>query len=160
MTKWNTAIYLRLSNDDGDKSESNSITNQKILLKEYAKNTENIKVYNYYIDDGYSGTTFNRPDFQRLINDITENKVNCIIVKDLSRLGRNYLEVGSYLEKFFPIHNVRFIAVNDNIDSYKDSESLDGVIVLFKNLMNDQYAKDISNKVRSVIDIKKQLIEF
>ena len=121
---------------------------------------EILKYIIYYIDDGYSGTTFNRLDFPRLINNITENKVNSIIVKDLSRWGRNYLDVGSYLEKFFPIHNVRFIAVNDNIDSYKDPESLDGVIVPFKNLMNEQYAKDISNKVRSVLDIKKELIEF
>ena len=98
MKKWNVAVYLRLSSDDGDKSESNSIGNQRNIIKQYIKNNNlNVNV-NYYIDDGYSGTTFERPDFKKMLKDIKDNKINCIIVKDLSRLGRNYIEVGKYID--------------------------------------------------------------
>lgn len=155
MKKWNVGIYCRLSSDDGDKSESNSIGNQKSLIKRFVSDNSDLKIIEYYIDDGYSGTTFDRPDFLNMIKDIQSNKINCIIVKDLSRLGRNYIEVGNYLEKIFPQNNVRFIAIIDNIDSYKDPKSVNNVIVPFKNLMNDEYARDISNKVRSVLDNKK-----
>lgn len=165
MKKWNVAAYLRLSSDDGDKVESNSISNQRSIIKQYTlKNNElkNISYYNisYYTDDGYLGTTFDRPDFKRLINDVSEQKINCVIVKDLSRFGRNYIEVGKYMEVFFPEFNVRFIAINDNIDSYKDPTSINNVIVSFKNLINDEYARDISNKVRSVLENKKIKGEF
>ena len=120
MKKLNIAAYLRLSSDDRDKSESNSIGNQRNIIKQYIK-TNNLNVNaNYYIDDGYSGTTFERPDFKKMIKDIKDNKINCIIVKDLSRLGRNYIEVGKYIDEIFPSYNIRFIAINDNIDSYKD----------------------------------------
>ena len=117
-TKWNAALYLRLSSEDGDKAESTSIESQKHLLEDFVKNDNDIKLYNYYIDDGYSGTDFNRPGFKRLFEDMKSNKFNTIIVKDLSRLGRNYIEVGNYIEQIFPLFNIRFIAVNDNIDSY------------------------------------------
>ena len=148
---WNVAVYLRLSSDDGDKSESNSISNQRNIIKQYIKNNNlNVNV-NYYIDDGYSGTTFERPDFKKMLKDIKDNKINCIIVKDLSRLGRNYIEVGKYIDEIFPSYNIRFIAINDNIDSYKDPKSINNIIVPFKNLMNDEYARDISQKVRSVL---------
>ena len=155
MKKWNVGVYLRLSSDDGDKSESNSIGNQRSLIKRYISNEKELKIIDYYIDDGYSGTTFDRPDFERMIRDIRTNKIDCIIVKDLSRLGRNYIEVGNYIEKEFPRYSVRFIAINDNVDSFKDPKSVNNVIVPFKNLMNDEYARDISNKVRSVLDNKR-----
>ena len=150
MSKWKAAVYLRLSSDDGDKAESNSITNQKKLIKMFISKEKNIEIYDYYIDDGYSGTDFNRPDFGRLLKDMKNEKINTIIVKDLSRLGRNYIEVGHYIEEFFPLYNIRFIAINDNVDSFKDPKSTTNIIVPFKNLMNDEYARDISNKVRSV----------
>ena len=112
MKKWNVGVYLRLSSDDGDKSESNSIGNQRSLIKRFISNDKELKIIDYYIDDGYSGTTFDRPDFERMMKDIKANKIDCIIVKDLSRLGRNYIEVGNYIEKEFPRYGVRFIAIN------------------------------------------------
>ena len=160
MKKWNVGVYLRLSSDDGDKSESNSIVNQRSLIKRFISNDRELKIIDYYADDGYSGTTFDRPDFERMMRDIKSNKINCIIVKDLSRLGRNYIEVGNYIEKEFPRYGVRFIAINDNVDSFKDPKSVNNVIVPFKNLMNDEYARDISNKVRSVLDNKKSNGQF
>ena len=160
MAKWKTAIYLRLSSEDGDKIESDSITNQKKLITQFIKNNTDLKIVDYYVDDGYSGTDFNRPDFQRLLKDIKDGKINAVIVKDLSRFGRNYIEVGNYLEQIFPLYNLRFIAINDNVDSFKDPKSVNNVIVPFKNLMNDEYARDISNKVRSVLDTKKENGEF
>ena len=160
MSKWNVAVYLRLSSDDGDKEESNSITNQKELINFYLKKEKDIKIKDYYIDDGFTGTDFERPDFKRLLVDMKNGKINTVIVKDLSRLGRNYIEVGNYLEEIFPLYNIRFIAINDNIDSYKDPKSVNNIIVPFKNLMNDEYARDISNKVRSVLDTKKSKGEF
>ncbi len=158
--EWHVAIYLRLSIEDGDKVVSNSIENQKMQLVDYIKKEKNCKVYNTYVDDGYSGTNFDRPAFQQMINDIEKGKVNTVIVKDLSRLGRNYIEMGEYLEMYFPIKKIRFIAVNDAIDSYNDPKSLESVIVPFKNLMNDQYARDISNKIKSTLRMKKIKGEF
>ena len=160
MNKWKVAVYLRLSIDDGDKMESNSITNQKKIINSYIKKEKNLSIKDYYIDDGYSGTSFDRPEFQRMIADIKNDKIDTIIVKDLSRLGRNYIEVGRYIEEFFPENNIRFIAINDNIDSYKDPKSINNVIVPFKNLLNDEYARDISNKIRSVLDTKRENGEF
>ena len=160
MSKWNVAAYLRLSSDDGDKAESNSIGNQRSIINQYTKQNKEFKNVEYYIDDGYSGTSFDRPDFKRMLSDIENKKIDCIIVKDLSRLGRNYIEVGNYIEQIFPNYGIRFIAINDNVDSYKDPKSVNNVIVPFKNLMNDEYARDISNKVRSVLDNKKENGQF
>ena len=160
MNKWNVAAYLRLSSDDGDKAESNSIGNQRSIINQYVKQNKELKNVEYYIDDGYSGTTFDRPDFNRMIDDIRKNNINCIILKDLSRFGRNYIEVGKYFDMILPNYNVRIIAINDNIDSFKDPNSINNVIVPFKNLMNDEYARDISNKVRSVLDNKKASGQF
>lgn len=158
---WSLAEYIRLSVEDGDdKVESNSIVNQRALLNDYIKNNPELKIYDYYIDDGYSGTDFNRPGFQRMLNDMKNKKFDAIIVKDLSRLGRNYIEVGNYIEQIFPLFDIRFIAINDSIDSYKDPKSINNVMVPFKNLMNDEYCRDISNKIRSVFDIKKKNGEF
>ena len=157
---WKVGIYCRLSSDDGDNAESDSIINQRELISLYIKKEKDLKVVDYYIDDGYSGTTFARPDFKRLIKDITNERINTIIVKDLSRFGRNYIEAGKYIEQIFPLYNVRFIAINDNIDSYKDPKSINNVIVPFKNLLNDEYARDISNKVKSVYKTKALKGEF
>ncbi len=157
---WNVALYVRLSVEDGDKVESNSVINQKQLLNDYLNENSNFNLYDYYVDDGYSGTDFERPAFKRLLDDMKEKKFNTIIVKDLSRLGRNYIEVGNYIEQIFPLFNIRFIAVNDNIDSYSDPSSVNNVIVPFKNLINDEYCRDISNKIRSVLTMKKKRGEY
>lgn len=140
-----TALYCRLSIEDGSDNESMSISNQKVLLKNYAE-SHGMSDYEFYVDDGYTGRNFNRPAFQQLIKDIEDKKVNCVITKDLSRLGRNYIEAGSYIEVFFPRHHVRYIAVNDGVDSNK-SEELD--ITPFKNILNDMYSRDISKKVKT-----------
>ena len=139
-----TALYCRLSRDDGTDKESNSIENQKKLLTAYAKEHgfENVRIY---VDDGYTGTNFNRPDFKRLIQDIEDGFVSTLIVKDMSRLGREYLETGKYTEVYFPSRNVRFIAVNDGVDSAEGEDDF----VPFRNIMNEWYAKDISRKCRS-----------
>ena len=156
-SNWIVALYIRLSIEDGDnKTESNSVTNQKELLLRYLKEHSELSLYDIYIDDGYSGTDFNRPEFQRMLKDMKNQKFNTIIVKDLSRLGRNYIEVGNYIEQIFPLFNIRFIAVNDMIDSFKSPDSLNNIVVPFKNLVNDEYCRDISNKIRSVLNIKKK----
>ena len=158
---WKVALYVRLSREDEeDKTESNSVTNQKTLLLEYLKNKDEFVIYDIYVDDGYSGTDFDRPDFQRLLNDMKDNKFNTVIVKDLSRLGRNYIEVGNYIEQIFPLFKIRFISINDMIDSFKDPASVNNVIVPFKNLMNDEYCRDISMKIRSAFNTKKRNGEF
>ena len=138
-----TALYCRLSLEDGRENESMSISNQKLMLKDYAEKNGMFQ-YEYYVDDGYTGRNFNRPSFQRMIADIEAGKVGCVITKDLSRLGRNYIEAGSYIEIFFPKHNVRYIAVTDGVDSLTRQE-MD--ITPFKNILNDMYCRDISKKV-------------
>ncbi len=160
IKEWKIGIYCRLSSDDGDNAESDSITNQRELINYFLKKESNFKIIDYYVDDGYSGTSFNRPAFKRMVADLTNGIINTIIVKDLSRFGRNYIEVGNYLENIFPLYNVRFIAINDNIDSFKDPKSINNVVVPFKNIMNDEYARDISNKVKSVLITKSKNGEF
>lgn len=146
LTKKNkVAIYCRLSRDDGEVNESSSITNQKEMLIEYAKNN-NWEIYEVYIDDGYSGGNFNRPSWNKLLKDLRDKNFNILITKDLSRLGRNYLETGYYTEEFFPNNNIRYIAVNDNYDSNNDDNDL----TPFKNIINQWYLKDISKKVKQV----------
>ena len=139
-----TALYCRLSRDDGTESESNSIGNQKKLLSQKAKEM-GLTDTKYYVDDGYTGTNFNRPGFQQLIDDIEIGLVSAIMVKDLSRLGRDYVSVGNYTDSYFPEHNIRFIAVNDAIDSDEGESE----IAPFKNILNEMYARDISKKIRS-----------
>lgn len=139
-----TALYCRLSRDDGTESESNSIGNQKKLLSQKAKEM-GLTDTKYYVDDGYTGTNFNRPGFQQLIDDIEIGLVSTVMVKDLSRLGRDYVSVGNYTDSYFPEHNVRFIAVNDAIDSDEGESE----IAPFKNILNEMYARDISKKIRS-----------
>ena len=134
-----TALYCRLSRDDGAEGESNSISNQKMLLSKYADEYGFTNTA-HYVDDGYTGTNFNRPAFQQMIADIESGKVGTVMVKDLSRLGREYLQVGYYTENYFPVKDVRFIAVNDGIDSHKGEDDM----AAFRNGMNEMYAKDIS----------------
>ena len=138
-----TALYCRLSIEDGRDNESMSISNQKAMLRDFAEKNGFLD-YEYYVDDGYTGRNFNRPSFQRMIADIEAGKVKCVITKDLSRLGRNYIEAGSYIEVFFPRHNVRYIAITDGVDSVNRQE-MD--ITPFKNILNDLYSRDISKKV-------------
>lgn len=138
-----TALYCRISLDDGGDNESMSISNQKLMLKDYAEKNGMFQ-HEYYVDDGYTGRNFNRPSFQRMIADIEAGKIGCVITKGLSRLGRNYIEAGSYIEIFFPKHHVRYIAITDGVDSLTRQE-MD--ITPFKNILNDMYSRDISKKV-------------
>lgn len=157
---YNADLYLRLSKEDGDKDESDSILNQKELIKEYLKSRPDICIHEIRVDDGYSGVNFERPAFQKVLNDIKERKVNCVIVKDLSRFGRNYIEVGKYIEKIFPYLGVRFIAINDNYDSMAVNNQNDKIAISFKNLINDAYCRDISIKIRSNLEVKRKRGEY
>ena len=159
MTVKKTAIYLRLSLSDGDlgedsKDESNSIENQRLLIEEYLENHEDIsKDIVEYVDDGYTGTNFNRPDFKRMLEEAKAGKIATIIVKDMSRLGRDYIEVGDYVEQIFPVLGIRFIAVNNNFDS--DAYGGDfGMDMAVTNLVNHLYSRDISKKVRSAMEVR------
>lgn len=138
------ALYCRLSRDDGAEGESNSIANQKKLLAKYAKE-HGFTNTKFYVDDGYTGTNFNRPGFRQMLEDMEMGYISTVIVKDSSRFGRNYLEVGQYTDYYFPEHNIRFIAINDCIDSDNGEDDFSA----FHNVMNEMYAKDISRKVRS-----------
>lgn len=158
--QWKAADYARISREDGDKEESDSIGTQFDIIDDYIAHNDDITFVDRYSDDGWSGTNFDRPDFMRLMEDIKKGKINCVIVKDLSRLGRNYILVGQYLEMIFPMLNIRFISVNDRIDSIKDPASINNALVSFKNVMNDEYCRDISNKVRSSLDRKRSKGEF
>ena len=142
------------------KKESNSIISQKNLIDEYINEKKDLILKDVYIDDGFTGTDFNRPEFNRLLEDMKLKKINCIIVKDLSRLGRNYIEVGNYIEQIFPLFNIRFISINDNIDSFKDENSLNSIIVPFKNIINDEYCRDTSIKIRTAINARRKKGEF
>lgn len=133
--KYNCATYLRLSRSDGDQQESNSIKNQRALLNDYLGKHPELHKVDEYVDDGYSGTNFERPDFKRMMQDIEKRNVNCIIVKDLSRFGRNYIETGRYLERIFPFMGVRFIAINDHYDSAEENDDKGRILIPFNNLI-------------------------
>lgn len=147
-----TALYERLSRDDELQGESNSITNQKNYLEEYAR-SQGFTNCLHFTDDGYSGTNFNRPGFQAMITAVEAGEIDTIIVKDMSRLGRDYLKVGFYTEILFPEKDVRFIAINNNIDS---ANSTDNDFTPFLNIMNEWYAKDTSNKIRAIFRSRMQ----
>ena len=148
---YNTALYCRLSLDDGSVGESGSIQTQKMMLEKYA-NDNGIIIVDYYIDDGYSGTNFDRPDFQRMLNDIEDEKVNMVITKDLSRLGRDYVRTGYYIDFYFKDKDIRYIAINDGIDTINDNND----IAPFKNILNDMYSKDLSRKVKAAKKSRNQ----
>ena len=152
-----TALYLRLSRDDGNAVESESIANQKEFLIDYAKHNS-LNIVEILSDDGYSGTNFERPGFKRLIELIESKKIDTVITKDLSRLGRDYIQTGYYLELYFPRHNIRYIAVNDSIDTIKPNSNND--MTPFRAVFNDMYARDISKKVRSALNTKKSQGKF
>ena len=146
---WSVAVYIRLSQEDSnngeDKQESNSITSQKALLNEFIEEHDDLIVYDTYVDDGYTGTDFNRPGFQRLLEDMRKGNINCVLI-----------EVGNYIEQIFPLFNIRFIAINDSVDSFKNPTSTNTILVPFKNLINDEYCRDTSIKIRSALNGRKK----
>ncbi len=151
MTDKITALYCRLSQDDMLQGESNSITNQKAILKKYAEDNGFSNTV-YYVDDGVSGTTFERDGFKAMMTDVEAGKVSTVITKDLSRLGRDYLKTGEYIEIIFPDYDVRYIAINDGVDTFKSENEF----MAFKNIFNDWYARDTSKKIRAVFKAKGQ----
>ncbi|HIV97804.1 MAG TPA: recombinase family protein [Candidatus Agathobaculum stercoravium] len=157
---WKPALYVRLSREDGDREESDSIANQRDMLAEFAAAQDDLAAPAFYTDDGFTGTDFDRPGFRRMMDDLRAGTVNCVIVKDLSRFGRNYVGVGEYLEQVFPLLDVRFISVNDRVDSFLDPRSVNNLVVPFKNIINDEYCRDISNKVRASLDLKRRQGKF
>ncbi len=161
---YHAAIYLRLSRDDEDvdgrKQESNSIRSQREMICSYIRKQENMEIYDSYVDDGYSGTNFDRPGFQRMMKDIRAGKVDCVIVKDLSRLGRDYIEAGRLIQKTFPAFFVRFIALTDHFDSLTADDNEKSLVIPVKNFVNDSYSRDISGKVRSHLKVKRENGDF
>ncbi len=156
----NTAcMYLRLSREDGDNNKSNSISSQRQIIKSYA-NENNINLLYEYVDDGFSGVDFERPNFKRMINDLNKGKFSIIMVKDLSRFGRDYIESGKYLQKIFPKKGVRFISVNNNYDSDNAGVSDTHLILSIRNFINESYCRDISIKVKSSKEVKRRNGEF
>lgn len=149
--EYKAAIYIRLSKEDGDREESESVVNQRKILKAYAKENK-YKIYDEYVDDGYTGTNFNRPDFKRMIKDIESKKINMVITKSLSRLGRDYIETGRYIETYFPENEIRYIAILDDVDTFLDKNC---DTVAFKNIMNDYYAKETSKNIKKTKNKKK-----
>ena len=152
-TMYNVAIYIRLSKEDVDRGydESESIKNQRTLLTEYVQKLGwEYKLIDIYIDQGYTGTNFNRPAFQRMIRDINSGKVNMVVTKDLSRLGRDYIETGEYIEKWFQENNVRYVSVTDGIDTFETANG-NNDIAPFKSILNDMYSKDLSKKIRTAL---------
>lgn len=161
------AMYLRLSRDDSDvgdatdgkgnvKAESNSIGNQRELIRAYIYEQQDIELYDIYVDDGFSGSNFDRPEFKRMMSDVEAGRVNCVIVKDLSRFGRDYIESGRYIQKVFPALGVRFIALTDHYDSFHADAGESGIVLPVKNFINDSYCRDISTKVKSQLEVKRK----
>ena len=160
--KYNAIGYYRLSKEAWDKNpknESDSISNQRKLIHAFIKEHPNITLVGEEYDDGYTGTNYERPGFVRIIDKVRAGKANCIIVKDLSRLGREYIETGKYLETIFPALGVRFIAINDDVDS-ENSNSGDDLIIPIKNIMNESYCRELSKKLRRQFQIQRSNGEF
>ena len=155
--KYRAAAYCRLSREDGDKPESDSIINQVHAIEDFCKRNPELDMVDTFADDGYTGTNFDRPDFKRMLAQIEAGELDCVIVKDLSRFGRDYIDMGFYLERFFPSKRVRFIAINDGVDSGRGAYDM---LLPLKNIFNAQYAKDISNKVKSAFRTKQSRGEF
>lgn len=157
---WNTCGYVRLSREDGDKEVSNSVTGQKDLIRDYMARHPELRECGMKVDDGYTGSNFDRPAFQEMMAEVKAGKINCIVVKDLSRFGRDHLGVGEYLEQLFPFLGVRFIAINDHYDSLHSNVESDELVIPFKNLVNEAYCRDTSVKTRSQLEIKRQRGDF
>lgn len=160
MKLYKACLYLRLSDEDKRNIEDNSIGNQKKICLEHLKKLPEIEVIASYIDNGASGTNFSRSGFKQMLQDLTKGEINCVVVKDLSRLGRNYLETSEYLEKFFPEAGIRFIAVNNGYDSIRKLNGKQEIVIPFSNIVNDMYAKDVSRKIRSSIETLMKSGEF
>ena len=159
MPKFKATSYIRLSYTADRSNESDSVTNQRRLIENFVKQNPDIQIVSEKIDDGYSGIIFDRPAFKEMMQDVTDGKINCVIVKDLSRLGREYIETGRYLRRIFPTYGVRFIAINDNIDTAHESSG-DDLAVSVKNIINEAYCRDISIKTRSALDVKRKNGDF
>lgn len=159
-TKYRASIYLRLSKEDGDKTESDSIGNQRDLIYHFLKDKSEIQVVSERIDDGYSGVNFDRPAVKKMIEDAENGVINCIVVKDLSRFGRNFVEVGKYIDQVFPALGIRVISINENFDSINGRSQSDNILLPFLSLINDAYLRDISIKVRSQLEIKRKKGDF
>lgn len=162
---YHTAIYLRLSRDDENldgsvKRESDSISSQRELARFFVREQPDMELFDIYIDDGYSGANFDRPDFKRMMGDIENGNVNCVVVKDLSRFGRDYIEAGRFIQKTFPAFSVRFIAITDHYDSLTADQSTTSLVIPVKNFVNDSYCQDISEKVKSHQKIKREKGKF
>lgn len=163
---YKAAIYLRLSKEDGDfsfsgeKLESDSISNQRLLIMEYLKKHPEITVVKEYCDDGFTGANFERPDFNKMMDAVRAGEIDCIVVKDLSRFGREYIGSGEYIQKVFPRLGIRFIAINDHYDNAQPGAADNELVLPFKNLMNDSYCRDISIKVRSNLEAKRRNGQF
>lgn len=159
MPKYNATAYIRLSYTDDRSSESDSVSNQRKLIENFVERNPDIEVVSFKVDDGYSGIIFDRPAFKEMMQDVTNGEINCVIVKDLSRLGREYIETGRYLRRVFPAYGVRFIAITDNIDTAQESSG-DDLTVSVKNIMNEAYCRDISVKTRTSLDVKRRNGDF
>ena len=157
---WNACGYVRLSREDGDKGESNSVTGQKDLIRDYFNRHPELRECGMKVDDGYTGSNFDRPAFQEMMAEVKAGKINCIVVKDLSRFGREHLDAGEYIEKIFPFLGVRFIAINDHYDSLHSNVESDELMIPFKNLINEAYCRDTSIKIRSQLEIKRNRGDF
>lgn len=162
---YHAAIYLRLSRDDEDidgsaKRESDSISSQRELARSFVREQPDMELFDIYIDDGYSGANFDRPDFKRMMADIENGNVNCVVVKDLSRFGRDYIEAGRFIQKTFPAFSVRFIAITDHYDSLTADQSTTSLVIPVKNFVNDSYCQDISEKVKSHQRVKREKGKF
>ncbi|MGI5984670.1 MAG: recombinase family protein [Clostridiales bacterium] len=162
---WKTAAYIRLSREDadtrsGEKAESESVVNQQQIIGDFIASQPDLGDHLTFIDDGLTGTNFDRPGFQRMMEEIHKGNINCVVVKDLSRFGRNYTEAGVYMEQVFPMLGVRFIAINDHVDSFLRPAEMDSILIPLKNLLNDSYSRDLSIKVRSAMTAKRKRGEF
>lgn len=159
---WSAAAYIRLSKEDGDKGESYSVTSQREILKEYIKQNSDVELYDFYVDDGWSGTNFNRPSFQRMMQDIDNGKVNCVIVKDLSRFGRNYTDSGYYIDNIFVRRNIRFIALNNGVDSLSKSmnAATKCIAVGVQNVINESVSATTSINIRCTLNVCRRQGKF
>ena len=156
MAGYSTAAYVRLSMEDSGKIDGYSLQNQEALLMEFINSHSDLHLHKMYVDNGFTGTQFERPAFEEMMQDMRDGIINCIVVKDLSRLGRNYLEAGNYLEQIFPFFKVRFISITDGYDSISPDFTDEALIIPLRNIINEGYAKDISIKVSSAFETRKK----
>ena len=160
--RWKVALYIRLSKEDGDKGESYSVTSQREILMEYLKSHSEFELYDTYVDDGWSGTSFDRPDFKRMMDDVYEGKVNCIVVKDLSRFGRNYADAGNYIDNIFVRLKVRFIALNNGVDSFSGNmnSATQCITIGVQNVINESVAATTSVNIRGTLNVSRKQGKF